>query len=189
MLHRMGVNMGAPFWMTSEDGHQDNYYESWMLSRQLRCWWNEPTGTERVAAADRIRYLQSWAVVQEAERTAVLGAKHPLLSLSAFDLVEAWGSSTRFVRASRPLDESIAGLQRRGWFPGYEVALQTRLWKALEAFEHSHAVISVDWNRAKADPIWAAQELAQAAGLTPSDEQLHHAAALVHAPIPAALAA
>ena len=189
MLHRMGVNMGGPFWMTSEDGHPDNFYESWALSRQLRCWWNEPTGTERIAADDRIRYLQSWALVQQAERPDPLGAKHPLLSFSAFDLVAAWGPATRFIRAARPLDESIAGLQRRSWFPGFEVVLQTRIWEALEAFDRSHEVISIDWNRAKVEPAWAASELAQAVGLNPNDEQLRYAASLVQPAAPVTIAA
>jgi hypothetical protein len=190
MLHRMGVNMGAPFWMTSEEGHPENFYESWLISRHLRRWWTEPLAQERVAAADRIQFLQSWAVVQEDARPGPLGAKHPLLSLCAADLVAAWGPKTCFVRASRSLEDSVAGLRRRGWFPDHEVVLQSRLWDALAEFEQSHPpTVTLDWNRVKSNPAWAARELASAVGLDPTKEQLAAAAALVHAPAGPALAA
>ena len=129
-------------------------------------------------------------MVQEAERPGPLGAKHPLLSLSAFDLASAWGEETIFIRAARPLDESIDGLCRRGWFPGHEAALQMRLWDALQTFEQSGgAVASIDWNRVKSDPAWAAQELATAAGISPTERQLQTAAALVRTSTAQAIAA
>lgn len=190
MLHRMGVNMGAPFWMTSEEDHDKNFYESWGLSRQVRRWWAEPLAEQRVPAAERIGFLQAWMALQEAARPGPVGAKHPLLSLCAADLATAWGPETCFVRAGRPLEESVDGLCRRSWFPGHEIALQTRLWDALAAFERSHpSVVTIDWNQVKSNPLSAARDLASAVGLAPTEEQLTAAASLVRAPAPSLAAA
>jgi hypothetical protein len=183
MLHRMGVNMGAPFWMTSEEGHPENFYESWQLSRQVRKWWGEPLAEERFPAADRIQFLQAWANQQEIARPGPLGAKHPLLSLCAADLLAAWGPETYFVRAWRSLEDSVEGLRRRDWFPGHELALQTRLCRELNEFEHSNPpAVTLDWNRVKSNPSQAAAELASALGLNPTTEQLASAAALIRLP-------
>ena len=47
MLHRLGVNMGQPFWQTSADGAACNHYEPYDLSWHLRRWWDEPRAVER----------------------------------------------------------------------------------------------------------------------------------------------
>jgi hypothetical protein len=92
----------------------------------------------------RVQRLRDWMVEQEAStNSSVFGLKHPLLSLSAPDVLAAWGNETTFVWAHRPLAESIAGLNRRGWFdatPGaldaneLRADLQTKLWRSLRAF-------------------------------------------------------
>lgn len=180
MLHRLGVNMGPPFWMTSNDRAGTNYYEPYDLAWHLRRWWDEPRAVERVPAEDRIRFLSCWAALQETVRPGPVGAKHPLLSLCGDDLVTAWGPRTRFVWSWRPLDESIAGLQRRGWFVGHAVALQERLWNTLNDFASRRGdVIELDWTRVKTDPTWAAQELASIAGIALSEERLQSAVGFI----------
>jgi len=99
MLHRMGVNMGAPFWTNSEEDHPENFYESWDLSIQIRSWWTEPLIVETAAASERIKFLKNWASAQQFVRPCPLGAKHPMLSLSVNDLLEAWGANTCIIRA------------------------------------------------------------------------------------------
>jgi hypothetical protein len=181
MLHRLGVNMGPPFWATNDDDSEDNY-EPCDLSWHLRRWWEEPQIVEQVPAVDRIRFLERWCALQECVGPGPIGAKHPLLSLCGPDLVAAWGPELRFIWSWRPLDESVAGLQRRKWitFRGHEVPLQEKLWNALNDFERSHTgIVKVDWRRVKSDPLWGARELASLAGVEPSDAQLQAAADFV----------
>jgi hypothetical protein len=82
---------------------------------------------------------------ERAARGAPVGLKHPLLSLSAPDVLAAWGTGTVFVWAHRPLAESIERIHRRGWWRrlpnmtdalAHEVRadLQTKLWRSLRAF-------------------------------------------------------
>jgi len=121
MLHRLGANMGPPFWENSDDDSAVNYYESYDLSWHLRKWWNEPRIAECVSSRHRIEFLKRWVNLQQCAGQAPVGAKHPLLSLCGPDLVEAWGAETLFFWSWRPLRESVAGLQRRGWFPGHQL--------------------------------------------------------------------
>jgi len=180
VLHRLGVNMGPPFWRSSDDNDPNNYYEPVDLSWHLRRWWNEPGITEKTAAADRVRFLKGWIDLQECTHPGPSGAKHPLLSLCGDDLSTAWGPETRFIWSWRPLDQSIAGLQRRGWFPGYEESLQQQLWEAVNDFESRHGgVARLDWTKVQSDPLEATRQLAALAGLERSDDQLRTAAGFI----------
>lgn len=182
MLHGLGVHMGAPFWEVSDTRAENNFYEPYELSWQLRAWWDEPRAAERVPAYVRVNYLRQWAVLQETVATSrVIGAKHPLLSLCAHDLLEAWGPDTRFLWSWRPLEESVAGLRRRGWFGEHAESLQQRLWEALQRFDESHPglVFRLDWNEVKANPLRAAGVLASFAGLEADDERLQLAAGCI----------
>jgi hypothetical protein len=180
MLHQLGVDMGPPFWEVSESTAENNFYEPYELSWHLRAWWDEPRAVERVPASVRVDYLRHWAFLQESLRASrLIGAKHPLLSLCGEDLLEAWGAHTRFLWSWRPLEESVAGLQRRGWFGADAPALQRRLWEALVRFDASHPglVSKLDWNEVKADPLRGARELASFAGIDADEERLQQAAA------------
>ena len=58
--------------------------------------------------------------------------------------------------------------------------MQQRLWDALNEFEGSHpGIVRIDWGRVKADPVWAARELASLAGIEPSSSQIQAAADFV----------
>jgi len=180
LLHRLGVNMGPPFWATSDDAAESNFYEPYDMSWHLRRWWDEPRAIELAPAADRIRFLRCWVTLQESAQPGPVGAKHPLLSLCGDDLVAAWGSETRFVWSWRPLDQSISGLQRRGWFQGHAASLQQRLWDALNGFEARRGdVVRIDWARVQSNPIWATRELSSLVGVMPSDAQLQAAAGFI----------
>ena len=92
----------------------------------------------------------------------------------------AWGRDTQFIWCWRPLDQSIAGLQRRGWFPGSEESLQQRLWDALNDFDSRHGgVARLDWAQVQSDPVEATRQLARLAGLERSDDQLLTAARFI----------
>jgi hypothetical protein len=183
MLHRMGVNMGAPFWTNSHEGHPKNFYEPWDLSLAVRDWWAEPFLCEQTPRQERISFLKSWADSRQPSHAGPLGAKHPLLSLCAADLLSAWGPDTIFVRAWRPFEESVDGLRARGWFTGHEIALQMRLWNALAQFERAHGfALVMDWNRVRCNPSAAVAELAEIVGLKPSPTQAKDAASTVRLP-------
>ena len=180
MLHRLGANMGPPFWANDDDGSEHNFYEPYDLSSHLRRWWDEPRIIERTPAEGRTAFLRDWVRRQESVGPAPVGAKHPLLSLCARDLMAGWGTDTRLIWSYRDLDASVRGLQRRGWFPGFEAAAQQRLWDALHEFARSNGnMVRVDWDDVRSDPSGAARHLASLVGLAPSATQLAAAAAFV----------
>jgi len=182
MLHRLGANLGPPFWGHRPGRPSTLWYEADDLARELRRWWAEPLLEEQVTAQERTSYLADWMARHEAASPASCGAKHPLLSLCGPELRAAWGPATRFLWARRPLADSIAGLARRNWFPGRETAMQHQLWDGIEAFIASGAeVVAIDWATVRRDPAATARELAGLAGLAPSAEQLADAAAWVQA--------
>lgn len=179
MLHRLGANVGPPFW-GDRPGRTRGWHEPDDLARDLRRWWAEPLLEEQVTAGERRSYLAAWIARQEAGSLASCGAKHPLLSLCGPDLRAAWGPGTRFLWSRRPLADSIAGLSRRGWFPGREVAVQQRLWNGIVAFNASGAeVTAIDWSTVRRDPGTTARQLADLVELVPSPAQLASAAAWI----------
>lgn len=180
MLHRMGVNMGPPFWLNSDDDSPENHYEARDLSHRLRKWWDEPFLVERTSSWRRVRYLKRWIARQERAGGLATGAKHPLLSLCGRDLLAAWGESARLVWCYRPLTDSISGLERREWFKGREADMQQRLWGALCELEHSGVNITrIEWDQVKSDPNAAVTELADILRIRPSMEKLERAARFI----------
>jgi hypothetical protein len=180
VLHRLGANLGPPFWGHRPGRPSTLWYEADDLARELRRWWAEPLLAEQVTAAERTSFLAAWIARQEAGSPAPCGAKHPLLSLCGTDLRAAWGPATRFLWSRRPLADSIAGLARRGWFPDREIAIQQQLWDGIEALIAGGAeVVAMDWATVRRDPAATAHELAELVGLAPSVEQLAAAAAWV----------
>jgi hypothetical protein len=182
MLHRLGVNMGPPFWLNSNDDSPENHYEAPDLSHRLRKWWDEPLLVERTSSRRRVCYLRRWIARQERSGAPAAGAKHPLLSLCGQDLLAAWGESARLVWCHRPLADSISGLQKREWFKGREAEVQQRLWGALCDLERSGVKISrIEWDRVKSDPNAAVNELVNMLGIRPPMEKFELAANFIRA--------
>ena len=180
MLHRLGVNLGAPFWRSTGDASSVNFYEPYDLNWHLRRWWDEPKLKRCVTREYRVEVLAAWAMLQAAISPKPIGAKHPLLSLCGGDLLDAWGAETQFVWAWRPLTDSIASLQRRGWFAGYETSVQEQLWNALSEFEESRVqLVRFEWDRVREDPVGVAHQLASLAGIEPSEKQIVTAASFI----------
>ena len=179
MVHRLGANLGPPFWR-DQPGRDSTAYEADDLAAALRRWWDEPELIERAPADERIAWLRCWIERQESTRPAPAGVKHPLLALSVNDIVAAWRADTRFIWAQRPFAESVAGLTRRGWFPGREPAMQSRLWDAINAFVSSgSAVTALDWEETRREPAAAALRLAALLDLKPDADQLAAAAGFI----------
>jgi hypothetical protein len=177
MLHRLGANMGPPFWANDNDRSAENYYEPNDLAWHLRRWWKEPSLEETVHISHRIEFLRRWIVLQELAGCPATGAKHPLLSISAFELAEAWGPETVFVWSWRDLDVSIAALQRREWFgvPGDQ--LQRKLWEAITDFQSTGVVVHrIVWDHVRSNPRLAAGRLSELTGLRSDSARLDAAA-------------
>jgi hypothetical protein len=178
-LHRLGVHMGAPFWSCPDDSSPNNYYEPWDLGCLLRCWWNEPELRENTERSTRIACLSTWLRMRRGLHRGVVGAKHPMLCLSGDDLLAAWGADTLFVRACRPLEESIARLKVRGWFPHYEDRLQRILWQALERFCARQPHVPVEYQRLREEPAAVLREVAAYVHLNPTPSQWEEAEAFI----------
>jgi len=182
MLHRLGANLGPPFWTDSDDESPGNYYESHDLTWHLRLWWDEPHLVERLSAPQREGAFKAWIAWQEAMSPSPAALKHPLLALCLPELLRAWGPGTRLVWAWRPLQDSIDGLLRRRWYSGHEQAMQEALWAALEEANASGlAMERMAFDEVRAAPRVAAEQLARLAGLAPSEHQLARAVAFVRA--------
>lgn len=178
-LHRLGVYMGPPFWCNSDDNAKSNFYEPWELSCQLRQWWNEPAIRENTDRQTRIVCLANWLQMRQGHHQGAVGAKHPLLSLCGEDLVTAWGAATLFLRTWRPLEESIARLKARNWFPPHEDQLQQTLWQALEQFCVRRPHLIIEYHRLRTDPSTVLREIAAYVHLNPTASQWAAAEAFI----------
>jgi hypothetical protein len=151
--------------------HRDFYEPRW-LAAQLRRWWNEPEIRESSTREERVRTLAAWAQDAQTHSPADwIAAKHPLLLLCADELAEAWGDSTHFVWSFRPLAESIASLERRGWWPGQERPLQQKLWEVANRFFPTRQHLRIDFARLLGNPPREVDRLIQYLGLHPSASQ------------------
>lgn len=160
-LHFLGVELGGPFW--------GNYYESDELAAMLRGWWCEPHLVEASPVEQRRTQLAQWIAKREAT-ARVVGAKHPLLSLSLDDLVHSWGASTRFIWCKRPIEQSIASLERCGWWTGSE-RIQRTLHAALDAFFCKRPCLALDFEVTQNRPACQIEKLAEHLKLQPSAQQ------------------
>jgi tetratricopeptide (TPR) repeat protein len=163
MLHHLGVRLGKRFF--------GNYYEPQWLAAQLRAWWREPELVESSSRQQRVQALAAWITELGRDGAPYIGAKHPLLTLCGPELLEAWGTGTRFVWAWRPLEESIASLQKRGWWPGSEVAVQSRLWVAADEFFASQEHLQIKFCDTLGDPERQVDRLIEFLELRPTDSQ------------------
>jgi glycosyltransferase involved in cell wall biosynthesis len=180
MLHRLGVNMGAPFHDNSDDYSERNFYESAHLAAHVRRWFDEPSGIATVNSEQRVACLKSWSTFQEcSNHGGAIGAKHPLLSLCPDDIRAAWGPATRIIWAWRPLEESIAGIKRRGWFGDQAEPLQRKLWDSLNEYYQRAGMFQIQHWWVLRHPDEAARWLAEAAAIKPTEEQIQNAISFV----------
>jgi FkbM family methyltransferase len=177
VLHRLGVKLGHRFFA--------DYYEPLWLSEQLRKWWHEPDLKEVVPREHRVRIFSNWMKELQRDGHFCVGAKHPLLTLCGPDLIEAWGPETKFIWTSRPLDESIRSLKRRGWWPGREEALQTQLWTAAKSFFESQPHLRIEFENLLREPQREVNRIIEFLELHPSPSDLDSAVSSIWRPVPA----
>ena len=177
-LDRLGVDMGSPYWHDNE-----NFYEPYDLSCILREFWNQPNCVESTRRDIRLAVYRNWIMGREALGRNCCGAKHPLLSLSLGDLQEAWGKNTLFVWSYRPLDESIRGLRKRGWFGEKTETLQETLWNSLTAFASTKQnMLKIDYNSMLENSSSEIDRIIEACGLTVNEAVRENAINSVRTP-------
>ncbi len=162
ILHFLGVDMGGPFW--------GEHFESNELSAALRRWWSEPRLVAAMASEARITHLREWIMARERTSQRV-GAKHPLLSLSCQDLLDAWGGDTQFIWCLRPIEQSVESLARMRWWEHPE-RIQRTLHDANEGFFQNHPCLRVHFEETLADPRQQVERVADALALEPTDDQV-----------------
>jgi hypothetical protein len=165
VLHHLGVDMGKPFF--------ESFFESDWLAHQLRIWWNEPYLLEQTPKAERIHILREWVRERESNGSSHVGMKHPLLSLSANDLLEAWGDKTRFIWTYRPIEDSIASLNRLCWENTEYV--QRTLWDKLTKFFANQEHLRLEFSQMMRQPAIEIERIATYLGLLPTREQFQSA--------------
>lgn len=155
--------MGAPFY--------GMYYESDWLSKQLRRWWDEPRLREKTKQPKRVLVLNEWVQKREQAGVSWVGAKHPLLSLSGNDLVQAWGEETMFIRCCRPLEESIKSMKTGMGYRGDAQLVQSTLLAALDLFCAGRRHLEIHFEAIMNDPGHEMQRLVDFLQITPNGEQ------------------
>ena len=171
IMEQLGFNIGRPLW--------EPHFESRSLRAQLIDWWAEPGLVEQVGPEHRIPFLRWWADHHASSNPeGMVCAKHPLLCLSAYDLEEAWGADLKIIRAARPFDESLAGLERRHWFRE-PAQMQRTLDAAAGRFFSMRDHHEIDYRDLTADPAGQVERLVSFLGIQPSAERMTNAAGLV----------
>jgi FkbM family methyltransferase len=173
ILYHLGAKMGKQFW--------GNYYEPKWLSYELRRWWDEPRIREIVPPAERIRLLKRWLrdLSTDDPDIDIVAAKHPLLTLCGSDLIQAWGPDTKFIWTYRPLDQSIASLAQRGWWPEHYMELQETLWAVANSFFANHDHLRIDFADVLASPESQIDRIGDFLGIEFNGQQRQQAIASV----------
>jgi len=175
VLHRLGVNIGAPFW--------GSFYEPLDLRNELIQWWNEPQIREVVKQENRVRLLKAWLQLHSNGGDAPIGAKHPLLCLCGNDLIKAWGKDIHFIWAYRPLDESIERLKIRRWYSNHDAeAMQSILWHASNSFINEVEHLKVEYSEMCGHKHREINRIVEYLGLEPSHAQLEEAVEFIKMP-------
>lgn len=165
MLHHLGIELGSPF--------VGDHYESSELSTALRVWWTEPLLLPSMNVKKRRKFLRQWIEAREIGSNLV-GAKHPLLSLSANDVFDAWGPETRFIWCARPLVESIDSLARLNWWAEPD-RIQRKLNLANEEFFQTVEHLKLAYCTTQSDPMAQIELICNWLGLSPAKQQVDQA--------------
>lgn len=168
MLNAMGVDMGAPFWR--------DYFEPEDLVPALRRWWREPDMVADEPASNRVLLLRQW--LESRRATDWVGCKHPLLCLSAQDVLRAWGNGSKFIWCHRPLQDSITSLAKLNWWPD-PARIQETLYSAADSFFPRPNGLVIEYDDTITDPNKMVLRLIDFLNLSPTPEQIAAAEKIV----------
>lgn len=165
-----GYEIGRPGW--------HDFFESASLRNILTAAIDEPRLQPKPAATALVQKLRQWRA-NTARTNPAVAAKHPLLGLCLPEILEAWGPDVRFIRAMRPLEDSIRGLARRGWFSEPE-RMQRILDQEIRGFfDEGHPFVAVDYRDVVAAPESEVWKLATELGIEVTPATMERAVALV----------
>lgn len=168
MLDALGVDMGAPY--------HGEFFEPADLAASLRRWWSEPKLVAAESFSNRVYLLRQWADSRSGKPW--VGAKHPLLSLCAQDLIRGWGSDTKFIWCNRSLSDSVASLQRLNWWPN-ALEIQQKLYHAVESFFPRANGLIINFADTVERPEWVVRRIIDFLGIEVNSERISIAKGLV----------
>jgi tetratricopeptide (TPR) repeat protein len=173
VLHHLGVFMGREFDWTYREPHDT--WEDSSLSQLCRLAFSEPGGQLQMDADSLQVKLRTWA--DDHRRAAGIagrppGVKHPLLCVAVDFIRDAWQAVVPVV-VDRPLDKTVASLNRLGWWSEQErVDSAEHLVAARDlALAGSHSV-RVDFEALRDTPTVAVRRLADELHLNVTDAQV-----------------
>ncbi|QTN32413.1 class I SAM-dependent methyltransferase [Akkermansiaceae bacterium] len=170
IMECFGYNIARP---TRED-----FFESASLRDILVRAIDEPGTALRITPDQLVSELAEWHSRIRTEAPA-LCVKHPLLGLCLPETGRAWGKDTVFIHAKRPLEKSIRGLERRGWFPEPE-RMQRVIHKCIDDWiGRGNPCLSADYEELLAAPEIAIPKLARDLGINVPGSVIDRAVAMV----------
>ena len=182
VVSRLGLPLGQTLGAVPGTLH---YHEDHALGEICRRSFKEPWLEELRTETERTAHLRRWAGLQcrdLPEGVQTICGKHPILSLMGPELVAAW-NQPKFIRIERDAADCLAALEaaRWRWHPSAVKHALTLLEKSRQEFfeKHGGPVLSLDYDRIKADPESAVTEICEFLEHDPTEDQALDAAALI----------
>jgi predicted O-methyltransferase YrrM len=173
VMECLGFAIGRPAWY--------DFFESTSLRELMTRAIDEAGMVPKMEAERLVNELRKWFARIKPFAPA-LCVKHPMLGLCLSEIEEAWGPDTIFLRARRPLEESIRGLRRRDWFSEPEW-MQRLLNEEIEAFfSVGRPAISVEHGELLAYPEAVIRRLAAELEIELTEDVLERAVGMVRIP-------
>lgn len=182
ILQQLGVHMGERLGQPNKN-NPSGFFEAQWLAQQCRRMYDEPALASLAPEPDRIDLLRQWATDQRRIahwKQTIVGAKHPLFCMMGDDLLKAWGENTKFIAVYRPFDESLASLNRTGW---WDVATRKsclqHLWDARDEFLSRTDHLHVDFHDLKEDPRSVVDRVIEYLKINPTHKRISNAVGTV----------
>jgi GR25 family glycosyltransferase involved in LPS biosynthesis len=178
ILSHLGFHLGAVL-SKANKWNTDGYFEPQWLSRHLRRLCDEPRLQQLAAREQRILLLRQW-LNDEARRAGAMNkpvaVKHPLLCMLGSELLDASPIPLKFIAIYRPIEESVASLDRTGWWtPRYRRSVSEQLWNSREGFLRTQEHLKIDYKSLLIDPLQEILRIIQYLGLSPLEVQVENA--------------
>jgi hypothetical protein len=181
-LHHLGILMGHQFIQGNERHTPKGNFEAKMLFDLCNTCYPEPKFEPGCDCAARVQLLKKWAAGRWGDG-AVIGAKHPKLCLMVPEMLEAW-PGCRFVVVTRPIEKSIASLDKLGWWKA-GIAPADLIHRLVDTRDQCLSVVdserrcTIDYDAFLQFPAQHLDIIAKWAGIEPTPEQITKAVAQV----------
>lgn len=115
VLHKLGISMGHRF-KPAAKANPTGFFEAQWLAQICRRCYKEPRMEAQGDFHWRARMLGKWAYERKLKQSKLHGGKHPSFCMLVPELVSGW-RNVKFIRVTRPIEESVASLKRLNWWP------------------------------------------------------------------------